>query len=155
MAYSAKPLKIPHQFHFSMIIDGTNKVLGRLASFAAKKALEGEEVIILNCENIVVSSNKDFLLDHYKQKQERGHPYHGPFFPKLPDRIVRRTIRGMLPYKKERGRKAFKKVKCYLGIPIDYKSRKPESIKIPDVTKYKTLNYLKLREISEHIGKKV
>ncbi|HLC85712.1 MAG TPA: 50S ribosomal protein L13 [Candidatus Nanoarchaeia archaeon] len=137
-----------------MIVDGTNKVLGRLASFAAKKALEGEEIVILNCENIVVSSSKDFLLSHYKQKQERGHPYHGPFFPKLPDRIVRRTIRGMLPYKKERGRKAFKKVKCYLGIPIDYQSRKPENVKLSDVTKYKTLDYLKLKEISEHLGKK-
>ena len=38
---------------------------------AAKKALEGEEIVILNCENIVVSSSKDFLLSHYKQKQER------------------------------------------------------------------------------------
>ncbi len=138
-----------------MIIDGSDKILGRLASFAAKRALDGEEIVILNCENIVVSSTKEFLLDHYKQRIDRGHPYHGPFFPKLPDRIVKRTIRGMLPYKKERGRNAFKKVKCYLGIPSEYKGKEFEKAKIADTTKYRTLNYLKLSRISEHLGKKI
>ena len=136
-----------------MILDGSNLVLGRLASFAAKKALEGENITIVNCENIIVSSNKEFLLQHYKSKNERGHPYHGPFFPKMPDRIVRRTIRGMLPYKQERGRKAFKKIKCYLGIPVELQNKKVDAVKLPSSSKFKTLNYLKLNEISKHLGK--
>ena len=40
------------------IIDGTNAVLGRLASYVAKKVLKGEEVIILNCEHILITGNK-------------------------------------------------------------------------------------------------
>ena len=138
-----------------MIVDGTNKVLGRLASFAAKKALEGEEIVILNCENIVVSSSKDFLLSHYKQKQERGHPYHGPFFPKLPDRIVRRTIRGMLPYKKERGAKAYKRIKCFMGIPEQYKTQKTETIITADAKKLTTLKFIRINDIAKFYNKGV
>ena len=41
-----------------MIIDGTNLILGRIATFAAKKALEGEQVVIVNCESIVVTGGK-------------------------------------------------------------------------------------------------
>ena len=136
-----------------MIIDGTNLVLGRLASFAAKKALEGEEVIIYNCEKVVVSATQDFLQAHYKARIDRGHPYHGPFFPKMADRIVRRTIRGMLPYKKERGATAYKKIQCYIGIPIIAQNKKPDTVKIADASKFKTLNYLKVGEISKHLGK--
>ena len=40
------------------IIDGKNAVLGRLASFAAKEALRGEEIVILNCEQIIITGNK-------------------------------------------------------------------------------------------------
>ena len=137
-----------------MIIDGTNLILGRVASYAAKKALDGEEVVILNYENVVISGRKVFLLESFKAKYERGHPYHGPFYPKLPDRIVRRAIRGMLPYKQERGANAFKKIKCFLGIPINYQNKKFDKVSLPDASKYGTLNYLKLRDVSKHLGSK-
>ena len=40
------------------IIDGKNTVLGRLASFAAKEALKGEEIVVLNCEQVIITGNK-------------------------------------------------------------------------------------------------
>ncbi|HIH25834.1 50S ribosomal protein L13 [Candidatus Woesearchaeota archaeon] len=137
-----------------MIIDGTNLVLGRLASFAAKKSLDGEEVIILNCEKVVISGRKVFLLESFKAKHERGHPYHGPFYPKMADRIVRRSIRGMLPYKQQRGVNAFKKVQCFLGVPVNYQGKKFDKISLPDASKFGTLNYLKLNDVSKHLGSK-
>ena len=81
-----------------MIIDATNLILGRMAAFAAKKALLGEKVDIINCEKAVVSGSKRDVLARYKQKRERT-TIKGPFFPKVADRFVRRTVRGMLPYK--------------------------------------------------------
>ena len=137
-----------------MIIDGTNLVLGRLASFASKKALDGEDVVILNCENVVVSGRKVFLLELYKSKHERGHPFHGPFFPKMADRIVKRAVRGMLPYKQQRGVIAFKKIQCFLGVPIAYQNKKFDKVSIPDASKFNTLNYLRLNDVSKHLGSK-
>ena len=104
-----------------MIIDGTDLILGRLASFAAKKALLGEEVIIVNSEKVMITGSKKNVLDNYKRKISMGSVRWGPFFPRTSERILRRTIRCMLPYKKDRGRKAYKKIKCFIGVPEKYK----------------------------------
>lgn len=136
-----------------MIIDGSDLILGRLATFAAKKALEGEAITILNCEKIIITGNKKFLLEKFKARIDRGHPYHGPFYPKLPDRIVRRTIRGMLPYKQERGHKAFKKIRCFVGIPEEYRTQKIETIHDANISKLRTLNFLKINDLSKSVGK--
>ena len=106
-----------------MIIDGTNLILGRLASVAAKKALLGDDIIIVNCDKVLVTGTKKNIVEIYKEKTDRGNPFKGPFFPKIPDRIVRRTIRSMLPYRKPRGREAYKRVMCYLGVPKKYEKR--------------------------------
>src|SRR3989344_6447553 len=112
-----------------MIIDGTNLILGRLASIVAKRALLGDEIVIVNCDKVVITGTKDNVFEEYKVKTNRGNPFKGPFFPKIPDRIVRRTIRSMLPYRKPRGREAYKRVMCYLGIPKKYEKEKLETIK--------------------------
>lgn len=136
-----------------MIIDGTDLILGRVASFAAKTALKGEPVAIVNCESICISGNKDAIQKEFKHEYNRGHAYHGPFRPKMADRILRRAIRGMLPYKKQRGIGAFKKIKCYLGVPAELKSQKLETIKGANISKLSTINYLKISEVSKHLGK--
>lgn len=112
-----------------MIINGENLILGRLSTVAAKRALKGEKVDIVNCEKIVIVGNKDNILANYKQKHEVGSVSKGPFQPKMPDRLVRRTIRGMLPYKQAKGKKAFQSVMCYIGIPDSLKDKKLESLK--------------------------
>ncbi len=134
-----------------MNIDATNLILGRMASFAAKKALLGETVNVVNCEKAVVTGNKKTLLLQFKRKRDMGIPSKGPFYPRSPEQIVKRTIRGMLPYKKEKGRKAFKKIKCYTGVPENIKNS--ETIKNADVSKVPNLKYLTLEEISKHLGK--
>ncbi len=136
-----------------MIIDGTNLILGRLATFAAKSALDGNTVTILNCENVIVTGPKKSTIAKFKQRIDMGHPYHGPFFPKTPERIVRRAIRGMLSYRQERGRKAFKRVKCYLGIPENFANAKTEKVKNADAMKLKTLNFMSLKAVSKYLGK--
>src|SRR3989338_9925934 len=61
--------------------------------------------------------------DLYKERRDRGDPHHGPYHSRLPDRIVRRTIRGMLPYKQERGKKAFARIMCYIGTPKEIEGK--------------------------------
>ena len=46
----------------------------------------------------------------------------GPFFPSSPERIVKRTIKGMISHRQARGLAALKRVRCYLSIPEEYKT---------------------------------
>ena len=111
-----------------MIIDAENLVLGRAASFIAKKALLGEKIDIVNCEKAIVIGNKDDILRRYKQKYDRGIHTKGPFIIRSPEMLFKRTIRGMLPYKREIGKRAFKNIKCYIGVPDSLKDKKIESL---------------------------
>lgn len=108
------------------IIDASGAILGRLASYVAKEALKGEEFAILNCEEIIISGNKKMIGDKFAKKRRMvGTGQTGPKHPKPAHMIVKRAIRGMLPeYKFGRGRPAFKRIKCYKGIPQEFADAK-------------------------------
>ena len=130
-----------------IVIDATNATLGRLASYAAKQALLGKEIAIVNCEGAVITGRKKSIISEYQEARSRGGASQkGPFFPKSPERIVKRTIRGMLSYKQGRGREAFKKIMCYNKTPEEY----AEAKKIK-AGKEKTFRTLSLGEISKVI----
>lgn len=129
-----------------IIIDAENATLGRLASYAAKQALLGKEIIIINCEKAIITGRKKNIKEKYRVKRARGSDIQkGPNFPSKADMIIKRTIRGMLPYKKERGKIALKKIKCYIG----EKFEKEKRIK---AGREKMGNYIKLNEISREIS---
>lgn len=138
-----------------MIIDANNLILGRLGTYAAKKALLGEKIDIVNCENSVVTGDRARIFKDYDQKLKMGIPAKGPFTRRMPDRFVKRSIRGMLPYKKERGRIAFKNIKCYMGVPDSFKNQKFDTIKDANVEKVPNLKYISVKEICKHIGAKI
>jgi len=108
------------------IIDGKNAILGRLASYVAKESLKGEEVVILNCDQVIITGNKKFIEEDFKAKRRRvGFSQKGPKISRTPYLIVKRTIRGMIPnYRTGRGREAFKRIKCYNGIPKEFEDKK-------------------------------
>ncbi len=137
-----------------MIIDATNAIVGRMATVAAKRALLGETVSVVNCEKAVVTGSRNNVLAKFKQKYDRGIPLQGPYFPKQSDRIVRRIIRGMLPFKRSRGRIAYKKVMCYIGVPEKFASQKLEKIESADVSKLTYLKYVYMSDIVKVLGGK-
>ena len=57
-----------------MLIDANNKIVGRLGTVVAKKALLGEKIDIVNAENAVISGRKDVIFAKFKQKVSRGTP---------------------------------------------------------------------------------
>lgn len=135
------------------IIDAENLKLGRLASYVAKEALRGEEITILNAENAVITGNRKFVFsEKLSDLTSKGTRYHGPFFPKRADRILKRTIRGMLPYKKEGGRKALSRVKVYIGVPSGFEGKKYETLETAKLKPMERRKYLKLGELSKHLG---
>lgn len=130
-----------------LVIDAEGAVVGRLASFVAKKLLEGEEVYIINAEKAIITGDPKVVVEKYLDRIRRGNPHHGPFFPRQPHRILRRAIRGMLPYKKAKGRNALKRLKVYVGMPDELKDK--ESIKMKEKKRCK---YITLLELSKRIG---
>lgn len=124
-----------------LIINAQNLPLGRLAAFAAKKALLGYKIQVANCAKALISGTKKDVLKDYLQRRARGTPTTGPFFPRSSDGIVKRAIRGMLPYKKGHGNEAFRRISCRTG-PID-------GMKTIEVKKGKLQKYIAVEEISK------
>ncbi len=129
-----------------MIIDGQNTTMGRLASYAAKEALRGENIVVLNCDRVLISGNKKNIEEEFKQTRGRvGSGQRGPKISRMSDRIVKKAIRGMLPnYREGRGRDAFKRVRCYVGIPKEFADQKAISI-----NKSKPIKYVHVEHLSK------
>jgi len=90
----------------TITIDANGLILGRLASMVATRLLNGETIAIINAERTVVSGSKVTTIREYKEMVNKGSTESGPYFPRRADHIVKRTIRGMLPHKRMRGRDA-------------------------------------------------
>lgn len=137
-----------------MNIDAKNLIAGRLASFAAKQALLGEEVNIVNSEEAIVSGKMKKVLAAWKERKDIGSTRKGPFLPRMPDRLLKRIIRGMLPYSKARGKEAHKRIRCYLGIPKELEGKAFITIEGANVSKLPNREYVKIKDISKHLGSK-
>ena len=137
------------------VIDAEGMILGRLASKIAKelldneKAGEGEEIQIINAEKAVVVGTKDAILKRYKFMREVGSVRKGPFYPRMPDRIFKRTVRGMIPYQKPLGRTAYRRMKAYIGIPEDLKEAKPT---VYEEVRHRKGTAMSLNEIARYLG---
>ncbi|HHD16355.1 MAG: 50S ribosomal protein L13 [Thermoplasmata archaeon] len=137
------------------VIDASGLIIGRLSTYVAKKLLKEKEteIAIVNAERAIVSGNRKMVIERYKKKRELNHPRKGPYFPRMPDRILKRTIRGMLPYQQPKGREALKRVKVYIGFPEELKGEKTESV---DSARNKGLDqFVELAEISRILGAKL
>jgi len=109
---------------YALVIDATGSVVGRLSAYVAKQALLGKNVFVVNSEKAIISGDKRNILAKYLERKQKGRGWpKGPYWPKDAERLLRRIIRGMLPWKRTRGREAFKRVKCYKGIPLEFEGK--------------------------------
>lgn len=131
------------------IIDGKNAVLGRLASYVAKEALKGEQIVILNCDQVIITGNKKNIREEFEAKRRKiGSGQKGPKHSRSTDKIVKRSIRGMLPnHRLGRGKIAYRKIKCYVGVPKEFQ----ESKKIIGGREKKS-KFVYVKEISKRKG---
>ncbi|MEA3189973.1 MAG: large subunit ribosomal protein [Thermoplasmata archaeon] len=133
-----------------VVIDATGLVLGRMATHVAKHAIEGDEVHIVNAERaIVVGSSKKAIQEHYLQKRHVGTMRKGPFFPREPHLMVKRTCRGMINYQSSAGRAAYKRIKAHIGVPKELAGQK--ALDLP-AAKRAARTYLTVAEISGWLG---
>jgi large subunit ribosomal protein L13 len=133
------------------VIDGDGLILGRMASVIAKRLLAGETIDIVNAEKIVVSGKRQMVINKEKEFLNVGGFGKGPIHYRQPHRIVRRTIRGMLPHRKAHGRVAYKRLKVYIGIPEEFEGSDMEKMENYHSSKLNR-RFVTIGEIAENIG---
>jgi large subunit ribosomal protein L13 len=110
---------------------------------------------VINAEEAIITGNKNGIVAKYKTRlnlQEKENPDHSPYWSRRPDMLVRRIIRGMLPYhKKPSGKSAYRRLVVFMGTPIVLKNVKPIEIEAKD-PKGIYVNYVKVGELSKLLG---
>jgi large subunit ribosomal protein L13 len=133
------------------IINAEGLILGRMASIIAKRLLKGEEIAIVNAEKAVISGRRKSKVREAHEFLEVGAPERGPFHYRRPDRIVRKTVRGMLPFRQPKGKQAYKRLKVFIGIPEELKDQKMETFEDTHAKKL-TCPYFTVGELAKDIG---
>ena len=135
----------------TVVIDAKGLILGRMASMTAKRLLQGENIIIVNAEKAVISGKRLSRIKEAKKKLEIGHPKKGPFHPRRPEEIVRRTIKGMLPRRKPKGQQAYRRLRVFLDVPQELKERETQTIPDAESEKLKC-PYITVGKLAKEIG---
>lgn len=126
-----------------IVLDADGIALGRVGSVAAKESLRGNSVAIVNCDKAIISGNKrDIMQEALKMRRMGGNGLKGPRFCAVPDRYFKRKIRGMFPWQAPRGRRLWKDLRCYSGIPKEL-----EKEKLVKLEKKKMQNYITIKDV--------
>ena len=147
----------------TLVYDASDKIHGRLAShvasqmLTARKSGKQQRVIIVNAENAIVSGPKKRVFGKYRAKYELNHARKGPFYPRMPDQIFKRTVRGMLPYQKNSsGRNSLRDLRVMIGTPSNLSGEDlPDGHQWGDtstIDKPLPLKFVRLGDISEALG---
>lgn len=137
--FMAKPLDLKERKWY--ILDAEGKVLGRLATEAARilrgkhkpdftpHVDTGDHVIVINADKIVLTGNK---LANKKYIRHSGYPgglkevNYGILMKNRPELVVEKAIRGMLPHNRL-GVDMARKLKIYKGSEHPHQAQKPEA----------------------------
>ena len=137
------------------VIDGSNLVYGRLATAVATLIMDGEEVVVLNAEQIIVTGERSEVLKDFKHKVDVGEvtKRKGPFYPRRADLLFKRCVRGMIPRYTTTGREAYRDLKVFVGAPKQFEGA--EKTVVEAASKKISCKYVTLGEISAFLGSKV
>ena len=143
------------EFDADLVVDASDCILGRVASEVAQRALDGERVAIVNAEDAVITGDKEDIFETYRTRLQLGSD-RGPYYPRRPDTIFKRSVRGMLPYKKPRGREALDSVRVYVGNPYEHDDdRDSEVLEGTSLDRLSNIRFVHLHEVSEQLGANV
>ena len=138
-----------------IFVNADGLALGRVASYSAKKALQGEEIVIVNAEKAVITGSKKALLERFHKRaglSAKGNPRKGPKAVRMPDRILRAAVTGMLPVKRRSGRDALKRVIVFITLPEKFKEK--EFVDLEEFRVDERKSYVLVGDISKLMGAK-
>jgi large subunit ribosomal protein L13 len=139
------------EFDADVIVETRDCILGRVASQVAERAMDGERVAIVNAEKAVITGGRDDVMSVYRDRVRVGSD-RGPYYPKRPDGLFKRAVRGMIPYKTPRGREAFENVRIYVGNPYDEDG---EVLDDTSLDRLSNIKFVSLGDISDQLGANV
>ena len=138
-----------------LYVDASGHILGRLSSIVAKKLLEGYKVFVFNVEKAVLSGEKQRVIEGYKlllKVRSHVNPEKGGIRrPRNPINIFKRAVRGMLPMDKPHGRKAYKNLKAYIGLPSEFNNIEFTKFSNASYTRLKG-KYITVEEVAKALG---
>ena len=138
------------EFDADVVVDARDCIVGRVASQVAQRALDGETVAVVNAEQAVITGSEENVMSVYRQRDAVGSDQ-GPNYPKRPDRIFKRAVRGMVPYKEDRGREALSRLRVYVGNPYD----DAEVLEDTSLDRLSNIKFVSLGTVSENLGANV
>jgi large subunit ribosomal protein L13 len=136
------------EFDADVVVDARDCIMGRVATQVAEAALDGQTVAVVNAERAVITGREEQITEKYKKRVDIGDD-NQYFYPKRPDGILKRAIRGMLPHKKQRGREAFENVRVYVGNPHD---KDGEVLPGTSLDRLSNIKFISLGDVSEELG---
>ena len=143
------------EFEADVAVDARDCIVGRVASQVAQRALDGERVAVVNAERAVITGSEEDVMSVYRQRDAVGSD-RGPNYPKRPDRIFKRAVRGMVPYEKTRGREALGRVRVYVGDPYeDDNSVDADVLEDTSLDRLSNIKFVSLGDVSENLGANV
>jgi len=136
------------------VIEATDCIMGRLASHVAKLLLTTEEEVhVINAEKVLITGTPSSVVAKYRRlREDIGSVRKGPHYPRMPHLIFKRTIRGMLPYQKPRGREALKRLRVHIGVPMELASK--EAAVFEKTRELGTAKVMRLEDVSRTLGAK-
>ncbi|MDR2202837.1 MAG: 50S ribosomal protein L13 [Nitrososphaerota archaeon] len=132
-------------------VNADGLIVGRMSSNIAKRLLNGEHITILNAEKAVYSGKKRSKTAEAHLFLEVGAPERGPFHYRRPDRMLKKTVRGMLPFRQPKGKAAFKHLKVFMGVPLELKDQQSIQFEEAFASKLKGPSFT-LGELAKEIG---
>jgi large subunit ribosomal protein L13 len=137
------------------VIDGQDAILGRLASIVAERIMDGEEIVVVNAEKVVVTGTKEVVFAKYKHRLELGDITRrkGPFYPRRADLLFKRTVKGMIPRNTTTGRESYRNLHAFVGIPEEFSQAEKER---PELAMRKISGkYTTLGAVSKYLGSNI
>ena len=139
--FSAKPHEVRRDW---FLVDGTDKILGRLAAEIALRLRgkhkpeftphvdTGDFVVVVNAEKVSVTGNKRADKRYYRHTGYPGGIKERSLEEMLrrrPEEVIRHAVKGMLP-RTRLGRKQLTKLKVYAGPEHPHVAQKPVPMEI-------------------------
>lgn len=138
--YMAKPAEVEQKW---LLVDATDKVVGRLASDIAVRLMgkhrptytphvdTGDFVVVVNCDKVKFTGKK---WDQKKYTWYTGYTQQrsitaGEQLEKHPERVLREAVRRMLP-KNKLARQMLDKLKIYAGDQHPHQAQNPETVEL-------------------------
>ena len=139
--FSAKPLEVKRDWY---VVDGSNKVLGRLASEIAARLRgkhkpeftphvdTGDYIVVINADKVILTGNK------MEQKYYRTHSgwvgglketKYRILMQEKPEVAVRVAVRGMMP-RNTVTKDSLKRLHIYAGDTHEQQAQKPEAYEV-------------------------